>query len=206
MSTLNKSTAEAVRRKAQDASGKVTKSVMDLAAALWDTYSNDVTVGGEPMPLWAAWGYESWFDYSERELGIHQTTAAAYRRIHEVFEIDVKDGWDRSLSSSYTKMRILCRVVTKANANTWLRKAAKLSCCELEEQVLQAVGKSRAGAIHSFAASVTKRELAKINEVLADAREGFEEDEERRGKILVRVLEEWQVIFRRKAARAKKAA
>jgi len=205
MSTLNKLTAESVRRKAQEASWKVTKSVMDLAEALWETYCHDVTVAGEQVPLWSAWGFKSWFDYAERELGIHQTTAAAYRRIHEVFEIDIKDQWDRSLSSSYTKMRILCRVVTKTNANSWLRKAARLSCCELEDQVLDAIGKGRAGAVHSFATSVTKRELAKINEVLADAREGFEDDEERRGKILVRVLEEWQEI-RRRTARAKRAA
>jgi hypothetical protein len=205
MTTLNKGAADTVRRKAQEASEKTTKSVMDLAAALWDTFHNDVTVGGQSVQLWEAWGFESWFDYAERELGIHQTTAAAYRRIHEVFEVELKDAWDKGLTASYTKMKSLCRVVTRTSANAWLRKAAKLSCCELEEEVTLALyGKTRGGAVHSFLANVTKTELAKINQVLSEAREASDEPE-RRGKVLTRILEEWQTIHQR-AKRVRRAA
>lgn len=206
MATLNKTGAESIRRKAQEASEKTTKSVMELAAALWDTYHNDVKIGSINIQLWEVWGYKSWFDYAERELGIHQTTAASYRRIHEVFEVDLKDSWDKNLACSYTKMKSISRVVTKKNVNSWLKKAATLSCCELDEHVIEAMyGKSKSGATHSFLVNVTKKELAKISQVLSEAKEGFEDPDERRGSVLTRILEEWQVLHQR-TKNAKRAA
>ncbi len=197
MSTLNSKSADSLRQRAVDATSQATKSVVHLSGVLWETYHNDVMVGGLPTPLWEAWGHTTWFEYVEHELGIHQSTAAAYRRIHEIFEIELEGKWDKNLCASFTKMKALVRVVTKTNVNSWLKKAAKMGCCQLDEEINNALfGKVRVHAVHTFLTTVTKKELREINKVLAIARESFPETE-RRGAVLVKVLEEWNNIHSR---------
>jgi len=197
MTVLGKAAASALRKAAIEKSEQTTQSVIELAEVLWRTYYDQVNIGGNAIPLWEAWDYKSWYDYVERELGIHQSTAAGFRRIHEVFNVDLAGSWDKAKTPSYTKLKILARVVTKANVNSWLIKASKLSCCELEDEAMHYLyGRKRSGRLHNFVAYVTKTELRKIKEVIETARGDFE-DMDRRGEVLVKVLEEWQNIHKR---------
>jgi len=207
MAILKKQSADQLREMAKERSDHTSKSVMMLGEVLWRTYYDKVQIGGMPVSLFEAWGFGSWFEYVERELGIHQTTALHFRKIYTVFAIDLKGAWDPNLIVSFTKMKLLARVATKANVNSWLKKASKMSCCELEDEVMHELyGHARKGHMHSFLASVTKTELKKIKEILAIAHEDFDQID-RRGELLVKVLEEWQIIHKRtRKVRAAKVA
>jgi len=188
---LSLSQAKGLREKALEASHKRAEATLDLGRILWETYYADVKVGSEYVPVWQAWEFKTWNDYVEEELGFHMTTAAFYRRIHEVFGIELADKWDRSLVASYTKMKALTRVVDAKNVNGWLRKAAKLSCCDLENEVHYALtGKNRPKNMRSFLASVTKDELEILREVIELGREDL--GVERRGEVLAEIARQWK--------------
>lgn len=204
MSTLTVTNSNSLRKRAIEVTEQNTKSVLQLAEVLWETYTHDVKIGGNVIALWAAWDYSDWFQYVEVELGIHQTTAAIFRRMHEVYNIDLKDSFDSGVMDgiSATKLKILTRVVTRKNINAWLRKAAKLSCCGLEEEVDDAVhGSGRPGAIHTLAVTCTKSEQKKARAIINKAMIDLGAD--RPGKALLQILEEWsQIHSRTKSARA----
>lgn len=191
---LTSRAADSLRHRAQEASKHNTSSVLSLAAVLWQTFNNRVAVAGKEVSLHQAWGFNTWFEYVEHELGIHQTTAAAYRKIHEIFFIELSGAWQSELARpiSYTKLKVLCRVVTKKNVNSWLKIAAKLSCCQLDVEVDRALGIANAGAIHTFSVPCTASEFNKLRKLVESARESF--GDERRGKVLLQMLEEWSTI------------
>lgn len=193
-------TANKLRSQALKVFTNATRASFAMAAMLYETYYGTIQsgdgskLGRESIPLWEAWGFKSWNDYAERELEIHQSTAASYRRVHEVFQIKIGGNWDSKYSVSFTKLRALCRVVTPENVNVWLKRASKMSCCEVDEAV-QAVlhGKKRAGANRHFAVFLTNRELIQINSIIEVGHQKFPEVE-RRGEILTKILEQWNQL------------
>ena len=192
MTTLSTQNANLLRKKAVDATKQNTKSVLILAEVLWNTFRYNVKFNGIESSLWVAWGYKTWFEYVEHELGIHQSTAAAFRRIHEIFQIELEGSFDKELFDqlSATKLRALCKVVNKKNVNSWLRRAAKMSCCALDESILVAQnGGIRANSTHTLAILCTKTEQKKMRDIITEAKElmGLE----RPGATLLRVLQEW---------------
>lgn len=191
MGNLSKDAAEKLREKAILLAGNHTKTAMELAEVLYNTYYGEVNYAGGNLQLWEAWGFKSWFDYVENELGIHQNTAAGYRRTYEVFEIKCAGEWDKKSGVSFTKMKALARVVNKVNVNSWLKKAKTMSCCELEDAVLASIyGKQKSGVTRHFSAFLTDRELIKINSILEVGYQKFPNCE-RRGEVLTKILEEW---------------
>jgi hypothetical protein len=194
--------ANALRQKAIDAVKKDTKSVLELAEVLYETWVCDVKVNGIDTPLWTAWDHDSWEQYVEVELGIHMTTASKFRRLHVVYNIDLKDAIDEEAMDglSATKLSILTRVVDKKNVNSWFRKAKKISCCSLEEDVMHAIyGTVRVGAVHTLAILCTKKEQKRARDIIQQ----FQADNQLRrpGAALLAILEEWAAIKHRVAKR-----
>jgi hypothetical protein len=195
MPTLTSARAKALREKAIAVTEQNTKSVLGLAQVLWETYTHDVKINGEQIPLWSAWGHENWDQYVEVELGIHMTTAANFRRMHEVYSVQLKDSFDLNALDgiSATKLKILTRVVSTRNISGWLKKAKKLSCCALEEEVMHAInGGGKVGAIHTLALLVTKSEQKRARQIIDQAM--IDMKIERSGKALLTILEEWNTI------------
>lgn len=193
MRTLSASQSNNLRLKAQEVCAKRAESSMELAEILHTTYWAEAKVGNAPVPVWHAWGYSSWADYVETELGYHMSTANSYRRIHEVFGVQLAGKWERNLLVSFTRMRQLCRVVDKTNVNSWLRRAAKMTCCELDAVVYEVLtGHVRPKNMRSFLASVTNQELKALNEVINIGREDFQTM--RRGEVLTAIINEWRTI------------
>lgn len=207
MQTISSARAEALRKKAVEITEQNTKSILALAEVLWETYAYDVKVNGIATPLWTAWGHDNWETYVEVELGIHMSTAANFRRMHEVYNIDLKDSFESGSMDgiSATKLKILTRVVTKKNVNAWLRKAAKLSCCALEEEVMHALtGSGKIGAVHTLAILCTKREQKRARDIIQQAQTDMQL--RRPGAALLAILEEWNTIKARTERARKKAA
>lgn len=206
MSTLTNASANALRKRAVEVTEQNTKSILALAEVLWETYAHDVKVNGIATELWIAWGHDDWFQYVEVELGIHMSTAAIYRRMHEVYNIELKESFEPGAMDgiSATKLKILTRVVTKKNINAWLRKAKGLSCCALEEEVDHAIhGGGKVGAIHTLAVLMTKSEQRRSRRIIQQAMTDM--DIRRPGKALLTILEEWENIKNR-TSRARSAA
>jgi hypothetical protein len=202
--TITSAKAAATRKKAISVMEGNTKSVLLLAEVLWETYAYDVKVNGLLVPLWEAWGHHDWFQYVEVELGIHMTTAAKFRRMHEIYNIDLQDSFEPNAMDgmSATKLTILARVVTKKNVNAWLKKARKLSCCSLDEEVSDALyGTGKIGAVHTLAVLCTKSEQRRVRNIIQQAQTDM--GIKRPGKALLTILEEWETIKNRtKRARA----
>jgi hypothetical protein len=204
---ISSSKAGILRQRAVTIVQEETKKVLELAAVLWETWAFDVKVNGVDTPLWVAWDYSDWEQYVEVELGIHMTTASQFRRMHEIYNIELKGAIEpESMEGiSYTKLKILTRVVTKRNVNGWLRKAKKISCCSLEEEVAEAIyGERKIGAVHTLAILCTKREQKRARNIIQQ----YQADNQLRrpGEALLAILEEWDTIKNRVARRRKAAA
>lgn len=188
---LDKEGAKSLRDRALAAARAETRVSIEYAEVLWATYNGAVTIGGSPIPVWEAWDYKSWNDYVERELEIHITPARAYVRMYQKFYIDLKGEWDEALLVSMTKMLALCKVVKKTNADYWLKRAAKMSCCELNEAINQALyGLKRKGRNRAFLAMLTNKELSNVNAILEVAKVDFPEAESR-ADLTLAIFEEW---------------
>lgn len=172
-----------------------------MAEAVYELYYGDVEMGGGSMPLWSFFGYKSWFDYVETEIGMHVSTAAGYRMVHDVFMVRLEGKWDRSVMPSFTKMKALIRVVDAKNVNAWLKRANSLSCCALEEEILEFLyGKRKSGATRHFAAMLTGRQLTAVNSIIEVGRQEFPELETR-GDVLTKILEQWDMAVAKRTKR-----
>jgi len=175
------------------------QSNFDLCQLLYETDRSVVSIGGDVVFCYQTWGYKTWYDFVETEIGLHETTANAYRRVYEVFGVELAGAWDTGKPLPITKLKILtAATITKSNARAWLRKAEKMTCCQL---VAEVYGTEE---LKHFTASVTKRGLSDINRALDTARDSFGEDLPK-GDLLVRMVNEWSNI-RRKSKRLRAVA
>lgn len=195
---LNQSTANSLRNRVLALVAKEGFARLELAEALYELYYGVVEVGGGELPLYKFFGHSSWFEYVETEVGLHVSTAAGYRLVHDVFGIKLRGAWDTSLTQSFTKLKALARVVNERNVNAWLKKAQRLSCCALEEEIAEHLtGRRRRGAHRHFTALLTDRQLARANAILHQAADQFPDGSwDSRGELLLRILEQWSSAVR----------
>jgi hypothetical protein len=200
-SSHTQSTANKLRDKIVLLCGQERKAQLEVAEAIYELYYGTVEVGGGELPLWSFFGHKSWFDYVETEVGLHVSTAAGYRMVHDVFMVRLKGKWDLDNIASFTKMKALTRVVEAGNVNAWLKRANVLTCCALEEEILEHVyGKRKAGAHRHFTAMLTNRQLATVNAVIEVGRQEFPELEGR-GAVLAKIMEQWDAAVAKKTKR-----
>lgn len=198
MNTLTKTGADSLRAAAQAAKRQVAQGHMELCRVLWETYYACVEVRGKLVEVHELWGYGSWADYVETELDLHWQTASAYRRVHDVFEVDLEGFYDRTKVVGITKMRILTRAgLTKRNVAGWLNKAAKMSCCELEHAV--------SGHDYSYTISLTLSEKDKfaVEDALERAKKFYGITS--RGEALAQLIRDW-APRNRKSSKGRKAS
>lgn len=196
---MNQQYANKLRDRALEISQQETKSRLELAAIIHELYYGTVQMGAGELELYKFFGYDTWFDYVETEIGLHVTTAASYRVIHQVFAVELAGTCDHTLLSgvSFTKLRALTHVVDAKSVNGWLKKAQKLTCCKLDEEIEVArYGARKRGAHRAFQAMVTDRQLTQMNAILALAYEEFP-DAENRADALLRIMEQWDAAVRK---------
>jgi hypothetical protein len=124
--------ADKVRKEAKDLAGRVDTEYINLARLLYEIY--DTPVGGDEKngPIWTQWGYKSFAEYVQEELGIHKKRAQRLKKIWERLEGLRSEGMDegvrdRLVQLGFSKIRELVRVVTPKNAEKWVGKAEELS-------------------------------------------------------------------------------
>jgi len=130
-----------IRKKAQELVQSLESGYMELAEILYNVF--DKTRGGKPTgdPLYKAWGYDTFAEYVDAELGIGVRKAQRLRYIWFRLEVELSDLdaklKDRVIALGWSKARELVRMLTLQNAVEWIDKAEKLSFVELEEAVRQ---------------------------------------------------------------------
>jgi hypothetical protein len=198
----SQSSANKLREKVLLLCGKEREAQLEVAEAVYELYYGTVEVGGGELPLWSFFGHKSWFDYVETEVGLHVSTAAGYRMVHDVFMIRLKGKWDQEIPlPSFTKLKALVRVVDPKTVNAWLKRANSISCCQLEEEIAEFLyGKKKAGALRHFTALLTSRQLTTVNAIIEVGRQEFPELDSR-GQILTKILEQWDAAVAKKTKR-----
>lgn len=191
---LSKGQATKLRRQIAEIVQQRSKFDLDLCWAVYETYDRMVMVGGEPVFIWVAWGFEDWKEFIGKELGLYPATAYAYRHIWEVFGVELDGAWDKNLLLGVTKMRILAadQGINRRNANKKLRDAADMTCRQLRAEVFDTE------ELRHFHVSVTDAEMTALKKGLDDARKtlGGEAEELTRGELLTFIVEEWRKINR----------
>lgn len=184
--------AKDLRAKALDLAQRSSTMQLQLAEVLYHTFWDTVRSEEYEIPIWEIWKFESWNDYVEGELGLHTTSARQLRHVHETFEVQLAGKWDRSLVASVTKMKALCRVVRPGDVNDWLRRAKKLTCCQLDEAINAVLyGEEERQELRTFAATLTPKEMKKVK---ASVERVCEELNITRGEALVRICADYEKL------------
>lgn len=133
----SKTWSRKIRRQAKSLASNLETGYMELARILYTVYDTPQDGDVTKPPLFQAWGYNSFADYAEEELGLHRRKAERLRRIWYKLEVEL-EGLDskikeRIVKLGWSKTRELVRVLTVRNAKDWVDKAEKLNYPELLE-------------------------------------------------------------------------
>lgn len=192
--------SDALRQEIRDLCRAHTKACLMLAKGLFEVYYGTVEKGGGALSLHEAWGYETFGEYAEHELGIHAGTAMRYVEVYD--ELVVKRGFldpktgasfgKTVLPDSIGKLRILAvisrRVTDTRELVKWIARSLELSSCDFEAEVDKVfhTGHGRKGSL-SF--QVPWQRLKPIVKALDAAKEQYECSN--RAEALSRIVEDW---------------
>lgn len=131
-----------VRGRAKELAKQLEMGYMELAKILYQVYDTQVRLGedyGPIVPIYTTWGYKTFSEYAEKELGLHHRKAERLRSIWYKLEIELSGLSDitreRIVRIGWTKVRELIRVLTVKNADDWVEQGEKLSYPELYEAI-----------------------------------------------------------------------
>lgn len=124
--------------------------------------------------LFSTWGYDTWTDYVEQELGIAKTRAERLRRIWTKYIKTLRVAPKELVGLGFTNAFTMLSVVNGDNVHDWIDKAKKLSWRELDLAVQAAKSPSPAAvaALASAGAAVKK-----TGDSVADTGMAFHEED-----------------------------
>lgn len=140
-----------VRQTARNLAREVDTSYMKLASILWEIYDTPCD-GKNGPPVYTKWGYKTFTEYAESELGIPGRKAEHFKNIWKKLAID--DGGlvltkvleDRLIRLGWSKVRELVAVLTPQNAEEWIGRAEQSNYMSLAAAVAKARETLRAAA------------------------------------------------------------
>lgn len=121
-----------------------TKVTLKLAELLHEVYYATIRQNTGEVPLVVAWGHDSFDEWAEHELGMHQTTARGLVSLYD--ELVAKRALDPELLAriKITKLRQLAKASKQSkderSFKSWVSKAVEMSCCEFEHAIDEAFG------------------------------------------------------------------
>lgn len=122
--------ARKIRKEAKELANILETGYMDLARVLYDVWNTPIDNDPNNPPIFTFWGHDSFAEYAENELGLHQRKAERLRQIWGVIhaELDLPEiARERLRRIGWSKVRELCQVFTKTNYEKWLDKAEHVS-------------------------------------------------------------------------------
>lgn len=139
-----KSWAKKVRSRAKELVDDIDKQFLELSEILYKVYDVPIDGDAKNAPVYVQWGYKSFRDYAEQELGLHYKRAERLRFIYYRLEVEL-DGLDkgplraRLLRLGLSKVRELMRVLTKRNAEKWIEMAENSNYQTVDAKVRKAL-------------------------------------------------------------------
>jgi hypothetical protein len=114
---------------------------MDLGEILYTVWDTPIDGDSKKPPIFTSWGFLSFSDYAESELGLNRRTAEHLRRIYYVLEVQLR-GLDPLLRKRFidlgrSKARELVRVLDLQNAGEWIALAERVSYKDLVSAIKQ---------------------------------------------------------------------
>lgn len=197
---LTEKKASALLDKVRSAVEAGAKADFDLCWLLYECDRSVVYIGDDPVFVYQTWGYETWYDFVEVEVGVHEQTANIYRKIGRIFGEDMAGAWDSGNPLPVTKMAILAAWsgLTRGNVQSKIKWAKSKTCCHMRDELL---GDQR--GIH-MAFGVTKQEQRDINKAIDLARKKFDEgDDMTRGELLAAMVDQWSEIAKKERPKLK---
>lgn len=132
--------AHKVRKRARELSETLDHGYLELARILYQVYDTPIDGDSARGPIYTAWGFQTFGDYAERELGLHKKKAERLRLIWFTLEVQLKDMEPelktRIANLGYSKVRELVRVVTLRNAEMWVEQAENMTYRQLYQAVI----------------------------------------------------------------------
>lgn len=134
-----KAWASRLRSRAKELSKELDLGYMELARILYQVF--DTPIDGDPNrgPLYINWGYTSFSEYAEKELGLHQKKAERLKLIWYTLEIQLKDMdpnlKERCILLGMSKVRELVHILTLRNAEYWITQAESMGYRKLFEVI-----------------------------------------------------------------------
>jgi hypothetical protein len=118
--------SDTVRTKAKTLSKQLETNYMELAKLLY--YVCDKKAPSPPFePIYKLWGYTSFENYAEEELGINEGKAKALRRLWFRLEVELVELPQEIRTSiaalGWSKVNQLIKVITPTNAQEWIQRA-----------------------------------------------------------------------------------
>lgn len=198
-SRLTQGAADKLRKEVKRLTLERASADMTWGELLHRVRTSFVLLESVELPLWRYYGYKSWGDFVETELGHSRKTAQRYMKIWKIFGKDLKGKWKKSLLLPTSKMRALVRLyengmIDEDNVEEWLRWAAPLSVSRVEAEIRAELGPEgdRDGdnaGWHSFVVVLTTAEIDDLDQAISTARNRW--GDRRRGASLVRIVREW---------------
>lgn len=153
-----------VRKRARMLAGALDTGYMELAEILWKVYSTPRDGDPNQPAIFKAWGFETFAEYAEKELGLAKRRAERLRQIYHHVEHRLGDRIERPLKKrllalGWTKVREIAPLLTPENAEKWIALGEKVSYTELTAE--------------------TKRMRARVDEVRERQRRDREDEVER---------------------------
>jgi hypothetical protein len=182
---IDSEVARALRKQAKALTEEHAAVALRLADTLYSIFYCTVRAGDKEINLVQAWGFKSFHDYAEEELGMHGSTGFRYVKIWDrlIVECELKPA---ELPASITKLVQLSRL-PKRDVRGWLKRAGELSCCALENAVSEHL--EGRGAKHHVSIQMSWSDAKRLYAKLRRAKEVF--GEETYGRALTKAMEQW---------------
>jgi hypothetical protein len=139
----SKAWSKRVRAQAKELVSSLETHYMDLAEILYAVYDTPIDGDRSKSPVFTSWGFHTFRDYAEQELGLHYKKAESLRGVWYWLEIEL-DGLDPAIKKrlqalGWTKCRVLRRVVKLSNAKHWVDRAENMNYQTIEAAVKKAI-------------------------------------------------------------------
>lgn len=174
-----------------EAEAKVT---LKTAEVLYRVYHGLVRQNTGTVPVWLAWGYDTFEDFAEDPNGLDMHMGRAKGLVYLYEELFVKHTFAEGvLPNSITKLKQLAKVSKKvkdtAGMKKWIAKARDMNCCEFEEAVDQEFGTG--GKFKPLGFRLKLGQYSTFVKRLRAARDSYEVQSN--GEAMSRILDEWWV-------------
>ena len=141
--------ANEVRDSAKTWAKNLDTGYMKLAEMLYYIYDTPVAGDPEKTGIYYVWGYKSFAEYSEQELGVSSRKAYYLRRIWYTLniELELEDSVrKRLIALGWAKVREISRVLSAMNAERWATLGETSNYSELEAAIKNYVNEHHGSA------------------------------------------------------------